>query len=556
VAALVVGAATNLVAAGPARADGSDQFRWATPITSLPYAGGGDTTWAHDDVTDPLGACGPIMRQTVWFRYTAPVAQLLHMTFSPNFAGNAAVYRGSSRVDLVPVGCTSPYRNQQEVTFGADGGQTYWIEVGGYLPPYDDTFIPPGGIFSLGLEQVPHADHDEFAHAAPLSGVPATDTRSSYGDTFEPGERVPSCSPGAGAGGTVWYKFTDPVGGQVLASAEGTDHHVAVAVYTGPSLLLLQEVACAEPTVDHNAEAQFAADAGQTYWLQVMRLEPGGGTATMSTTRPSRAPNDLFAAATTIISIPFADSGDIGRAGTETGEPTCSYSNSPTVWYRYTAMADGVLRASSATASDYSGLGAYVGDNLLTLQQVACDPSKYPDGRAIVAFPVHAGTTYWLQVGGFGSYSFDLSIGQAPANDDIANAVVIPHVGPPPVTIADGDNRGASLEAGEVAPPCAPRPSGTVWYRYTAEANTTISVSFWYSGDYPAPDTVAVYQGDDTPSVLLNCANFGTLTFAFGWLVENTIAQVPVVAGHTYWFQVAGENVVAGRFKLGLLQTS
>jgi len=162
---------------------------------------------------------------------------------------------------------------------------------------------------------------------------------------------------------------------------------------------------------------------------------------------------------------------------------------------------------------------------------------------------VKAGTTYSLQINGSGSFSLNVDVQSPPANDDIANAQVIPPFAATRAIDVFGNNRGASFETGEVPPPCGQQPSGSVWYRYTAEATGLMAVGGAYQpGQDVYRPTVAVYTGPSGPTAPQGC---------FNWDYPYEEAALyapyfPVVAGQTYWFQITADRLQAGSFGFGL----
>src|SRR4051812_26011783 len=90
-----VTAALMVVGTTTAQAAGSNNFRYPTPIPSLPYSAQGDNYSASNDITDPVSSCDSAIHN-VWFQYRAPAtdAPLVHVTFdAPGWAGQIAVYR-------------------------------------------------------------------------------------------------------------------------------------------------------------------------------------------------------------------------------------------------------------------------------------------------------------------------------------------------------------------------------------------------------------------------------------------------------------------------------
>ena len=83
----------------------------------------------------------------------------------------------------------------------------------------------------------------------------------------------------------------------------------------------------------------------------------------------------------------------------------------------------------------------------------------------------------------------------------VANALVMPNPNVYGYSTVFGNNGGASFEPGELQPPCAQQPSGSVWYRYTASATKTMSVGpvGQPNQDVDEP-TIAVFSGTDGPT--------------------------------------------------------
>ena len=80
--------------------------------------------------------------------------------------------------------------------------------------------------------------------------------------------------------------------------------------------------------------------------LATMLVVPGvsASTSVFQSPPPVPPPNDNFASATIISSVPFSDAVDIGMATTEYGEPQWCYWAYQTIWYRYTPDANGLVR--------------------------------------------------------------------------------------------------------------------------------------------------------------------------------------------------------------------
>lgn len=242
--------------------------------------------------------------------------------------------------------------------------------------------------------------------------------------------------------------------------------------------------------------------------------------------------NDAFADAVAIdpSGLPFSDSVTIDDATLESGEPAGCYVVGKSVWYSITPTSDGVLRADVGNSSFFDRI-LYVyrqnGSGLGGLSTVGC-ASPYYNGQSTVTFDVQAGATYYIQAGGFFSYStgalaLNVQSIPAPQNDDFANATPVTSV-----PFSDSvDTSGASAEAGEPTPSCGSNLSGgTVWYAFTPVQSGS------YSARVPSSNfntQLAAYTGRE----LGNLAEIGCRTF-------GQPVTFHANAGTTYYMQVGG----------------
>jgi len=176
--------------------------------------------------------------------------------------------------------------------------------------------------------------------------------------------------------------------------------------------------------------------------------------------------NDDFADATAIASLPFASTVDT-RGGTAADDDpsTCNWSTS-SVWFRYTAPADGFARMTTDRPDDEKpAISAHTGERgALTWVPGAC---QQPHGGGSNTFAVTAGTTYHflLQDTRFaGPVRFGVSLVPRAANDDFATAVDLPLD-----TDVAGDTGPATLEEGESRPGCDRSSTRSLWFRYTPD---------------------------------------------------------------------------------------
>lgn len=151
--------------------------------------------------------------------------------------------------------------------------------------------------------------NDRFADAQSLSGADASAEGSNAGATKEAGE--PNHAGNAG-GGSVWYEWTAPAGGQVALTTAGSSFDTLLGVYTGGSVGSLAEVASNDDAdgsgVRHSGVA-FNATAGTTYRVAVDGFGGDSGDVSLSL---SQEPADAQAP-TVASSTPVPDKTGVRR---------------------------------------------------------------------------------------------------------------------------------------------------------------------------------------------------------------------------------------------------
>ncbi len=111
-----------------------------------------------------------------------------------------------------------------------------------------------------------------------------------------------------------------------------------------------------------------------------------------------------------------------------------------------------------------------------------------------------------------------------PANDDVANAEVVPAL---PFAVS-ADSRFATTEAGEPSPFCGVDRQSTLWYSFTP-AEDVLLLADVAGTDFEA--VIGIWTGEPFDLVLTACSRF----------LESTVA-FPAVAGETYLFQIGGRT--------------
>src|SRR5438105_3254105 len=231
------------------------------------------------------------------------------------------------------------------------------------------------------------------------------------------------------------------------------------------------------------------------------------------TTALAQPPNDDFATATTINSLPFNTTEDTSQATWDLSDPTGCSSNG-SVWFAFTAPSNMEIEAYTF-GSDYDTvLSAWTGSQG-SLSEVACNDDVNGSLQSRITFQAAAGTTYYFMVAvccgdgfnGGGNLQFTVAQIVPPANDDFADATTI---GALPFSDTP-DLRTASTEPGEPSPGCFySNTNNTVWYSFTPGATQSITAT---TDQYGVG--IASYTGSSLASLSqIGCTvDFGPLTF-------------------------------------------
>jgi hypothetical protein len=379
--------------------------------------------------------------RSVWFDWTAPVSG----TYRIATAGSTviysdqvdmdtllSVYSGSQHTSLSPV-AESDDRNQfdqtSEVVIVAEAGTRYWIAVDGRNPTFGDSIDPEladQGFIQLAVTPVESPLNDAFAEAVEISSLPYQTVTPVAAATVEPGEPTHDGKRKR----SVWYRWTAPRDGAVVAGTNGNQYDnfratkTGIAVYTGSTVDALTRVSLSpgfpRPGGNGARVLRFNAVAGTTYHFAT----DDAGTAAASNLAffLDYAPvNDAFEEATVLRGSRVTAFGHNVGAGAEPAEPVVpdgSYINPDSrpdpasVWWRWTAPASGSARIDTFGSQIYSVMAVYTGDSLGNLVTTASrdssgrDPVNGADrarsGTAFLNLTVTAGTTYHIQV--YGDY--------------------------------------------------------------------------------------------------------------------------------------------------------
>jgi hypothetical protein len=346
------------------------------------------------------------------------------------------------------------------------------------------------------LAQLPPPPNDNFANRIPLSGLGITALGYTANASRESGE------PGGSWPATIWYSWTAPANGYVVASVDQSDPFTWAQVYTGSVVSGLTAVSQASYPHQYYNGFSFYATAGTTYQIQVLGWEPGGTRLRISfppdliVTRPFDGTVYLTSTNITISALSAAMVGSIRRMDCTGDGDRLAITTNDTLTVGWTGVGPGQHRI-EVKATDDLGIT----------------------------------TTEYL------------TVTVRPPNDNFTNRLSL--VGAS--ASATGNNSGASKETGE--PNHAGYSGGrSVWWTWTAPANGTFRVTvstveglfdYWYY--YPI---LAVYTGTQLSTLSAVTSAQGS---AYGAQVSFS-----AVRGQTYQIVLDDSNGYGGIYTLNL----
>jgi len=178
--------------------------------------------------------------------------------------------------------------------------------------------------------------------------------------------------------------------------------------------------------------------------------------------------NDAFSAAEELSGRVTTAEGLTKDATKETGEPNhAGEAGGASIWYRWTAPADGRTIVSTCGSSFDTLLAIYTGDAVDSLTHQASNNDAC-GVQSEAAFDAVEGVTYLIAVDGdeAATGAVALALRLAPANDDFADAEVIAG----DEGAVDGTNVGSSPETDEPG-----YLEHSVWYRWTAPSSGPVN---------------------------------------------------------------------------------
>jgi hypothetical protein len=255
--------------------------------------------------------------------------------------------------------------------------------------------------------------NDDFQHAAPIGGPPASVAGTTGEATSQPGEPV------EGRQRTVWYAFRASTTERVGINLHSPSAYGLLSVYSGPAVGVLHRIGVAEGFGSYSdLRVEFDAVSGETYWVQVATYDDDVPEFTLDVTSAVPPSNDSFYAAQPV-TVGKEYAGSIADASAELGEPGHDNSGpSHSVWFRFRARRTAPMTIDSGGSKIDTSLSAYTGGKLSDLRLVAEGAFNSPTGQgAVIRFTAKRGTTYRIALDsatnfiGAGSYALWVSDG-------------------------------------------------------------------------------------------------------------------------------------------------
>jgi subtilisin family serine protease len=453
-------------------------------------------TSQRDEPLNPPSATG----RTVWWKWTPGFSGIVTFnTEGSNFDTTLAVYSGSSLASLILMGSNDDSTSiASSVTFNATAGTEYSIQVDGSY-----------GV--AGLIALNYPDPGSLG-APPAIILEPSDLQVLVGNPISLAVEAQN------ADAYQWYFNGDPIAG-----ATSSSFAIAVSDFANTGVYHC-DVRNAYGTVSSRGAVVFVRS---------------------SLTSPV---NDNFADATPLSEFSGQTYGSNLASSGEPDEPNHANASDDgggltSVWWNWTAPADGEIVLETAGSDFDTTLAIYTGDSPGELSELDSN-DDYEDRTSRVSLAVSAGAVYRIAVAGKNSstgliilnHFFTPTAADVPQNDDFANRTVLDPVW---YTIF-GSNRFATGESGEPDHAFVSSPLQSVWWEWTPVESGMVSIDTLGS-DFDT--TLGVYTGSGLGQLQTIASN----NQAFG---DQSRVLFPVVAGTTYYIALDGAGASTGSFSL------
>jgi hypothetical protein len=246
--------------------------------------------------------------------------------------------------------------------------------------------------------------NDNFSTPTVLSNPPLSVSENNACASKESGE--PNHAGNSG-GHSVWFNWTPNSNQLATITTRRSDFDTLLGVYTGSSVGNLTVVASNDDVSSaiHQSAVSFQAQAGITYHIAVDGYNGAVGTVVLNLNPQA---NDDFAAGFSITGLTGGTSGYTIGASKEPGEPAHAFDvGGRSVWYYWTAPANGPVDFNTEGSSFDTTLAVYTGDTVTNLSLVAANDDDTAAGvhTSRLSFNAIAGVTNRIAIDGYGGAS-------------------------------------------------------------------------------------------------------------------------------------------------------
>jgi len=389
-----------------------DDFNTPRSIDTLPFSNIVSTILATNQANEPVPDCSPDTGKTVWYQFDADSDDTI--TFSTAGSDYDTAMAIWTDVTTTPqqVACNDDIIlgqvPQSQITLSPTTGTSYFIQVGGFAADSGELHFNADTGQGGGT-----GGNDDFDGAIEIDTLPFTHVQNTTLATTVIDDPLPSGCPSSEK--SVWFKYTAAEDGTVTIDTFGSDYDTILSVWVGTRGNLV-EVGChddIDPAFGTNLLSQmgFPVSSGITYYIMVSGgiFADSGNLVFNAAAAPEPPPNDDFADAIEISSLPFNDVQNTQSATVDSNDPNPScdisviFGVNHTIWYKYTPISNQILQLSTTGSSSGFGqlISVWTNPPPPNMSQFACDDNLI--GSVNIHIQVEAGTTYYMMLGGVGT---------------------------------------------------------------------------------------------------------------------------------------------------------
>ena len=328
----------------------NDAFSGAIALGGESGSVTGSNVEATDESGEPLVKFEPSAVATVWWTWTAPFTGEVQLdTIGSGIRTVMGVYRGSSVGALTKVAESS----EGGCVFACTAGTSYRIAVAGYCGETGSVVLnwTRVALVSLAIDGPAEVNCGESA---------AFRCRAAYVDGSE----------------------------KAVAAKWSVDDEDLATINAASGVLTVK-------TLDDSTFVRVTAEYAEGLCVKRTTMTVRVG--------PKRPENDDFACAAEIAGLSGSADGSSVHATLEDGEPLVKFKSAAgrTVWWRWTAPADGTAAFDTKGTGFDTVMGVYAGASLAALAAVAQDDDGGGSLTSRCAFECAKGTAYFIAVGGY-----------------------------------------------------------------------------------------------------------------------------------------------------------